>query len=96
MQRQRTEDEWLDIARYVRHAANKLAPKPLPLCLPGEPRACGQDARQHVLAWAAELKAAAHHLIEETAGGQDEGAYFAGTFYKERLTALREPAQKTA
>lgn len=96
MQRQRTEDDWLTIARHLRHAANKVLPEPLPLCLPGEPGACGQDARQHVLGWAGELKAAAHHLIEDTAASADEGAYFAGAFYKERLEALRTLRQRTA
>ncbi|MDI5963694.1 hypothetical protein [Streptantibioticus silvisoli] len=95
MQRQRTPDEWLDIARFVRHAANKLAPAPLPLCLPGEPQACGQDAQRHALGWSAELKALSHHLIEAAADSQEEAAYFAGTFYKERLAALREASPPT-
>lgn len=33
-----SEDEWLSVARYVRHAANKLLAEDLPLCLPGEPQ----------------------------------------------------------
>ncbi|HEY8979357.1 MAG TPA: hypothetical protein VIU15_07215, partial [Streptomyces sp.] len=53
---QRPEEEWAAIARYVRHAANKVGPQ-LPLCLPGEPRECGRPAQQHVIAWAAHLKA---------------------------------------
>ncbi|MEU0689992.1 hypothetical protein ABZ350_24105, partial [Streptomyces uncialis] len=40
---QRTEEQWLKIARYVRHAANKLGPG-LPLCLAGEPEDCGSSA----------------------------------------------------
>ncbi len=69
---------------------------PLPLCLPGEPQACGQTARQHVLGWAAELKAVAHHLIEDNAETAAEGAYFAGEFYKNRLPACREATPRSA
>ncbi len=57
----RTEDEWAVIAGYLRHAANKLGPA-LPLCLPGEPDECGRTAHQHVLAWAAAVKAAAQRI----------------------------------
>ncbi|GHB03827.1 hypothetical protein ACIQRS_28610 [Streptomyces termitum] len=84
----RTEDEWLTIARYVRHAANKLGPE-LPLCLPGEPRECGRPAQQHVLAWAAHLKAVSHHLIEQATPSEARGAHAAGPMYQRRLADLR-------
>ncbi|ARQ71106.1 hypothetical protein CAG99_21820 [Streptomyces marincola] len=85
---QRTEDEWLDIARYVRHAANKVGPQ-LPLCLPGEPEECGRSAQQHVLAWSAALKAAAHHIIEQSAPSKARAAHVAGPLYRRRLAELR-------
>jgi hypothetical protein len=85
---QRTEEQWLMIARYVRHAANKVGPT-LPLCLPGEPQECGRDARHHVLAWGAALKAAAQHLIEEAAPSPAHAAYAAGPLYQQRRTELR-------
>jgi hypothetical protein len=90
----RTEEEWAAIARYVRHAANKVIAEDLPLCLPGEPQECGQAAQRHVLEWAAALKAAAHHLIEESAPSQDQAAYYAGSLYKEKLSALRQDAAR--
>lgn len=85
---QRTEEQWLTIARYVRHAANKLSPD-LPLCLPGEPQECGRTAQQHVLAWSAHLKAVAHHLIEEAAPSPARAAHVAGPLYQRRLAELR-------
>ncbi|OII64293.1 hypothetical protein BJP40_00020 [Streptomyces sp. CC53] len=85
---QHTEEQWEAIARHVRHAANKLGPD-LPLCLPGEPRACGRTAQQHALTWAAELKARAHHLIEEHAPSLLHAAYFTGPHYQTRLEHLR-------
>jgi hypothetical protein len=84
----RTEDEWLTLARYVRHAANKVGPE-LPLCLPGEPEECGRSAQQHVLAWAAALKAAAHHIIEQSAPSKARAAHVAGPLYQRRLAELR-------
>ncbi len=93
---QRTEEQWLDIARYVRHAVNKVAAAPLPLCLPGEPQECGQTAREHALGWSAELKATAHHLIEESASTREEAEYYAATYYKDRVTSLRQPQQQSA
>ncbi|WP_097923141.1 hypothetical protein [Streptomyces sp. wa1063] len=84
----RSEDEWLDIARYVRHAANKLGPT-LPLCLPGEPQACGRTAQQHVIAWAAHLKAVSHHLIEQATPSEARGAHAIGPLYQRRLAELR-------
>lgn len=84
----RTEEEWAAIARYVRHAANKVGP-PLPLCLPGEPQECGRTAQQHVLAWSAHLKAVAHHLIEQATPSEARGLHAAGTMYQRRLTELR-------
>jgi hypothetical protein len=93
--RQRTEDQWLDAAQRLRHAADKVLPEPRPACLPGELRECGQDARQHVLEWAAELKAAAQHLIEESAATPDEEARFAGALYGERLKALGASTPQT-
>ncbi|MFJ2113230.1 MULTISPECIES: hypothetical protein [unclassified Streptomyces] len=88
----RTEEEWLHIARYVRHAVNKIGPEHLPLCLPGEPRECGQNGYQHAMLWAAEMKAVAHHLIEEGAATHEEGTFFAKQVYQDRLSALREKA----
>ncbi|MFF8448705.1 hypothetical protein ACF06Q_13495 [Streptomyces leeuwenhoekii] len=85
---QRTEEEWAAIARYVRHAANKLGPQ-LPLCLPGEPQECGRPAQQHVLAWSAHLKAVAHHLIEQSAPSEARGAHAVGPLYQRRLAELR-------
>ncbi|MFJ1710018.1 hypothetical protein [Streptomyces sp. NPDC088260] len=85
---QRTEDEWTTIAGHVRHAANKIGPT-LPLCLPGEPQECGRSAQQHVLAWAAHLKAAAHHVIEQTAPSEARAAYVAGPLYRRKLAGLR-------
>ncbi|MEV6957176.1 hypothetical protein [Streptomyces sp. NPDC051183] len=85
---QRTEEQWATIAGMVRHAANKLG-SPLPLCLPGEPQQCGRAAQQHALAWAAELKARSHHLIETYAPSAEAAAYAAGPLFKERLGALR-------
>ncbi|MBW1601955.1 hypothetical protein JJV70_07485 [Streptomyces sp. JJ66] len=88
---QRTEEEWTVIAGYVRHAANKVGP-PLPLCLPGESQECGRTAQQHVLAWAAALKAAAHHIIEQSAPSQARAAHVAGPLYQQHLAQLREQA----
>ncbi|AJT65624.1 hypothetical protein T261_3964 [Streptomyces lydicus] len=84
----RTEEEWEQIARYVRQAANKVGP-PLPVCLPGEPQECGRGAQQHVLAWAAALKAAAQHIIEEAAPSPARAAHVAGPVYQRRLAELR-------
>jgi hypothetical protein len=85
---QRSEEEWATVAGYIRHAANKVGP-PLPLCLPGEPQECGRSAQQHVLAWAAHLKAVAHHVIEESAPSQARAAHVAGPLYQRRLAELR-------
>jgi hypothetical protein len=85
---QRTEEEWAVIAGYIRHAANKVGPA-LPLCLPGEPQECGRSAQQHVLAWAAHLKAVSHHLIEQAAPSQARAAHVAGPLYQRRLAELR-------
>lgn len=85
---QRTEDDWLTIARYIRHAADKLGPV-LPLCLPGEPQECGRPAQQHVVAWSAHLKAVAHHLIEQSTPSEARGAHAAGPLYQRRLAELR-------
>lgn len=87
----RSEEEWLTIARYVRHAANKLGPQ-LPLCLPGEPDHCGRSAQQHVLAWSAHLKAAAQHLIDQSAPSGARGAHAAGPLFQRRLEQLRARA----
>ncbi|MEU6309926.1 hypothetical protein [Streptomyces sp. NPDC047014] len=89
---QRTEEQWATLAGMVRHAANKLG-QPLPLCLPGEPQQCGLSAQQHALAWSAEVKARAHHLIESAAPSAEAASYAAGQLYKERLTALRAAAR---
>ncbi|MFW6691598.1 hypothetical protein [Streptomyces sp. MAR4 CNX-425] len=86
---QRTDEQWALIAGYVRHAANKLGDD-LPVCLPGEPKECGRPAQQHVLAWAAELKARAHHLIETSAPSEEHAAHAAGPLYRRRLEELRE------
>lgn len=86
---ERTEEEWARIAGYVRHAVNKLAPQPLPLCLQGEPQACGKDAREHVLLWSAELKAVAHSLIETSAATHEDAAHYSGPLYRQTLEALR-------
>jgi hypothetical protein len=85
---QRTEEEWLTVARYVRHAANKLGPE-LPLCLPGEPQECGRTAQQHVIAWAAHLKAVAHNLIERSTPSEARGVHAVGPLYQRRLADLR-------
>jgi hypothetical protein len=92
----RTEDEWANIARYVRHAVNKVGPEVLPLCLPGEPQQCGRSAREHALAWASELKAVAHYLIEESANSRDEAVYYAATCCKERLATMRQASPQSA
>ncbi|GGU78138.1 hypothetical protein ACFWGE_06130 [Streptomyces bacillaris] len=86
----RTEEEWLDVARYVRHAANKLLPHPLPLCLPGEPQECGRAAQQHVLAWGAVLKAAAQHVIEGASQTPAHVLYAGQTLYQRSLAEMRE------
>ncbi|MER7748301.1 hypothetical protein ABT013_23900 [Streptomyces bacillaris] len=86
----RTEEEWLDVARYLRHAANKLLPQPLPLCLPGEPQQCGRAAQQHVLAWGAVLKAAAQHVIEDASPAPAHALYAGQTLYQRSLAELRE------
>lgn len=87
---QRSEEEWLMIAQYVRHAAIKiLGPEQIPLCLPGEPQECGRGAQQHVLAWAAHLKAAAQNLIVESAPSPARAAHVAGPLYQRRLAELR-------
>ncbi|MYR55499.1 hypothetical protein GTY54_04300 [Streptomyces sp. SID625] len=85
----RTEEEWLSVARYVRHAADKLLPRPLPLCLPGEPQECGRPAQQHVLAWAAALKAAAQHVIEGASPAPAHAHYTGHTLYQRSLAELR-------
>ncbi|MFJ4687808.1 hypothetical protein ACIQNG_20225 [Streptomyces sp. NPDC091377] len=87
---ERTEEEWATVAGYVRHALNKLAPSPLPLCLPGEPQACGKDAQEHVLLWSAELKAVAHNLIETSAPTHDAATHYSGPIYRATLESLRE------
>ncbi|WP_306320445.1 MULTISPECIES: hypothetical protein [unclassified Streptomyces] len=90
----RTDEEWAAIARYIRHAANKVGPE-LPLCLPGEPQQCGRTAQQHVLAWAAHLKAAAHHLIERAAPSRERGTHAAGPLYQRQLAELREHSARS-
>ncbi len=89
---QHTDEEWATIARYVRHAANKLGPQ-LPLCLLGEPQECGRTSQQHVVAWSAHLKALAHHLIEQSTPSEARGAHAVGPMYQRRLAELR--AQST-
>ncbi|MER6365053.1 hypothetical protein [Kitasatospora sp. NPDC001527] len=84
----RTADEWLDVARYVRHAANKVGPD-LPLCLPGESHECGRSAQQHAVLWGAELKARAHHVIETAAPTQDYGMWAAKVLFRGKLDKLR-------
>ncbi|MER8073768.1 hypothetical protein ABTZ59_36720 [Streptomyces sp. NPDC094034] len=90
----RTDEQWQRTAMYVRHAYNKLSVRDLPLCLPGEPKECGQSAQQHVLLWAADLKAAAHHLIEESAPSHEDAAYYAGTLYWDKLSVLRDSSER--
>ncbi|GAB7029480.1 hypothetical protein JCM4914_09410 [Streptomyces platensis subsp. malvinus] len=85
---QRTEEQWSQIARYVRHAANKLGPA-LPHCLPGEPQECGRTAQQHVLAWSALMKAMAQRLIEEAAPSRARAAHGSGPLYQRYLSELR-------
>src|SRR5690242_17688330 len=92
---ERTEEQWLQIARYVRGAANKLRPG-LPLCLPGEPQECGRSAQQHVLAWAAYLKAAAHHIIEDAAPSAAHAAHVAGPVCQRHLAEMRRQAAPPA
>ncbi|MBO1416457.1 hypothetical protein [Streptomyces sp. FH025] len=84
-----TPEQWLDRARYVRHAANKVG-DPLPLCLPGEPNECGRSAQHHAVLWGAVLKARAHHIIEMAAPTQEYGAWAAKTLYRERVGELRQ------
>ncbi|WP_406113904.1 hypothetical protein [Kitasatospora purpeofusca] len=84
----KTPDQWLDVARYVRHAANKLG-EYLPLCLPGEPNECGRSAQQHAVVWGADLKARAHHVIEMAVPTQEYGRWAAGTLFRGRLDELR-------
>ncbi|WP_030372301.1 hypothetical protein [Streptomyces rimosus] len=90
--RSHTPEQWLQLARFARQAANKLG-EALPLCLPGEPRECGRDGKQHALAWAALVKARAHHLIETTAPTAAQAAFCTGPLYQRHLTELREKAQ---
>lgn len=61
----------------------------LPHCLPGEPQECGRTAQQHVLAWSAAVKAAAHHLIEQASPTPARAAHVAGPLYQRRLAELR-------
>ncbi|MFM9615004.1 hypothetical protein [Streptomyces niveiscabiei] len=91
----RTDEEWTQIARFIRQAANKVGPS-LPLCLPGEPKQCGRTAQQHVLAWSAHLKAVAHHLIEQSTPSEARGAHAAGPLYQRRLAELREQTTSEA
>ncbi|MER5863805.1 hypothetical protein [Kitasatospora sp. NPDC002040] len=91
----RTPDQWLDVARYVRHAANKIGPD-LPLCLPGEPQQCGRSAQQHVVLWSADLKARAHHLIETAAPTQPYGVWAAKSLFRSRVGELRNQATEGA
>lgn len=93
---QRSEEDWAQIARYVRGAANKLARPELPLCLPGEPQECGRTARQHALVWAAAVKARAHRLIETTAPTSAHGTNAAGPLYQHYLAELRVVDTATA
>ncbi|MFE5771460.1 hypothetical protein ACFQ7O_24205 [Streptomyces sp. NPDC056485] len=86
----RTEEDWAAIAGYVRHSANKLG-QPLPLCLPGEPQACGRSSRQHVMAWGAELKARAQRVIEDAAPSPAHATYASGPLYQHHLATLRQP-----
>ncbi|WP_367123827.1 hypothetical protein [Streptomyces phytohabitans] len=85
----RSDEEWLSVARFVRHAANKLLAEDLPLCLPGEPRQCGRPARQHVLAWGAVLKAAAQQVIEDASPSPAHSSYAGQTLYHRSLAELR-------
>jgi hypothetical protein len=87
---QQIDDEWRMVARRVRHAVNRMAVQPRPFCLPGELQACGQVARHHVLLWAADLKAAAHCLISDTAESPDESAYYNDQYYRYKLMAFHE------
>ncbi|MEU2867731.1 hypothetical protein ABZ769_00770 [Streptomyces olivoreticuli] len=87
---ERSDEQWLTIARYVRHAANKLSPTDVPLCLPGEPQECGRPAQQHVVAWAAQLKALAHNLIEEAAPTPAQVSFSSGPLYQRHLAELRQ------
>ncbi|MFD4537558.1 hypothetical protein ACFWNL_29075 [Kitasatospora sp. NPDC058397] len=91
----RTPDQWLDVARYVRHSANKIG-DPLPLCLPGEPHECGRSAQQHAVVWGAVLKARAHHVIEMAAPTQEYGTWAAKTHFRRLLDKLRaKPVEGT-
>ncbi|MFE8974908.1 MULTISPECIES: hypothetical protein [Streptomyces] len=58
-----SDQEWLDEAHRVRQALAALGDH-LPLCLPDEPGACGQDARSHYASYCAQLKARAQVRIE--------------------------------
>ena len=87
----RTDEQWAMVAGYIRHAANKVGPQ-LPLCLPGEPQECGRSAQQHALSWSAHLKAAAHHLIEQSAPSPARAAHVAGPLYQRYLSELRTSA----
>ena len=88
----RSEEEWAALARHVRRAVNEVGPA-LPLCLPGEPQECGRPAQQHVLAWAACLKAVAHHLVEQSTPSKARGAHAVGPLYRRQLALLREGAE---
>ncbi|MFE2290064.1 hypothetical protein [Streptomyces sp. NPDC059452] len=92
----RSEEEWLSVARYVRHSANKLLPEPLPLCLPGEPQQCGRAAQQHVLAWGAVLKAAAQRVIEDASPAPAHTNYAGDTLYHRSLAELRARASNVS
>ncbi|GAB2801740.1 hypothetical protein [Streptomyces daliensis] len=85
----KTEEQWASIAGHIRHAVNKVSPEQLPVCLPGEPQECGRSAQQHALAWAARLKAAAHHMIEQYAPSPARAAHVAGPLYQRYLSELR-------
>lgn len=92
---QRTEEESAAIARHLRHAANKLGPQ-LPLCLPGEPQECGRNSHQHVLVWAAAVKAAAQNLIETESSTGAQAAFTAGPLYQRYLDGHRRERSASA
>lgn len=86
----RADEDWAQIARFVRQAANKVGgPSAVPLCLPGEPQECGRAAREHVLAYAAALKAHAQRLIDTHAPAPAHAAYAGTVLYQRKLSELR-------
>lgn len=82
-----SQDEWLFVAKVFRDALKVVRPGEYPLCLPGEPQACGGDAAGHVLATAALLGAIGLHHAEYA--GPHRVSEFWDCFDGHRITLAR-------